>query len=1048
MRSDVGHPGPGSRSPWRFRSTSPRLAGAAFVALAVLFLLPSSGFAQATLAGVVRDPSGAVLPGVTVEASSPALIEKVRVAVTDTAGQYQIVDLRPGTYAVSYSLQGFATSRREAVQVTGAGVITVDVELRVGNVTETVSVTGETPTVDVQSTLRQSVLDNRLVNDLPVSRGYGDVMLAIPTLQGGPLNASVNALSVLPNFFTTHGGRGNEGNIQVDGMTAAAAFNGGGVSGFGYDIANAAEMQITLSGALGEAETGGPTLNLVSPSGGNTFRGTAFFSSAGEWSQGSNLDEELEGFGITEQAALIKSWDISATLGGPIVRDRLWFFVNGRDYGNHTDIPGLYANGNVGNPNSWTYVQNTALKARAATSKTIVSGRLTAQVTPRNKVGFYHDYQWDCDQGSQSLDEGCRKPTNEWVLGSSFFGPAWAPEAISNYWDGREKITQFTWTSPLTNKLLLDAGYSSFVSHWGWMKQPGAPLNLTGAFDVAPCPPAPAFCHGVLFFRAPGTLVDMQLNDQQTQQWRASMSYVTGSHNMKFGYRGAAYLQEHELQSNDTQMWYLLAGGFPLNFTMSIRPWEFSNRTNGHGFYAQDQWTFGRATLQGAVRYDYAYSYFPGTHNGAPVSTPLNPQPITFPRSDGVTGYHDITPRMGGAYDLFGDGRTAVKVHLGKYLQAANNDATYIISNPASPNNFQTVATRAWFDADGDKVVDCDRLNPAANGECLLADLGNFANPNTLTVVNPDVLHGWGVRPYDWQFGASVQQEIAPRTSVEVGYHRRWFGNFFVTDNILLSPSDFGTLTVTAPQQERLPEGGGFTEQFYTLQPGASSAFQNRFTFASDYGDWTQYWHGVDVTVNTRIGERFVLQAGTSTGRGVLDNCEVQDQVPEMSNTALTSTANRTTTPWQPIAACNVAEKVLTQLRGNASYTIPRIDVLLSGIFRSQPNAVIGGGNNLGSNGQALAANYTLPGNTQTVNLLQPGQHYADRINQLDLRLTKILRFGGTRTSVGIDVLNLFNSNTGTAYNDDFSDNTISTYLRPTAILNPRFVRFNITVDY
>jgi hypothetical protein len=652
-------------------------------------------------------------------------------------------------------------------------------------------------------------------------------------------------------------------------------------------------------------------------------------------------------------------------------------------------------------------------------------------------VGFYHDYQWDCDQGSQSRDgDVCRTRGDDWVLGSSFFGAAWSPEAISNFWDGREKITQLTWTSPVTSKLLLDAGYSSFVSHWGWMKQPGAPLALTPVLDVVP----------FKFYRGLG-LADMQDNDQQTQQWRASASYVTGAHAAKFGYRGAAYMQEHELMTNDTQLTYLFAGGFPLNFTMQIRPWEFSNRTQSHALYAQDQWTIGRTTLQGAIRYDHASSYFPEDHNGAPRATRFNAQPIRFPRTEGVRGYNDITPRMGVAHDLFGNGKTSVKVNLGKYLQTANNDGPYTISNPTT--SFQTNVTRAWFDANGDYVPDCDLLSNTANGECTAADLGNFGNPNTLTIVNPGVLEGWGVRPYDWAFGASVQHEVLPRTSLEVGYHRRWFGNFFVNDNTLLSPADFSQVTVTAPQHARLPDGGGFPAMFYQLRPGASAAFQNRYTFASEYGDWTQYWHGVDVTVNARLRNGVTLQVGTSTGRGVLDNCEVTAKLPEMTNTALTSAGNRLTTPWQQAGSCNVAEKVLTQLRGNASYTIPKIDVLVSGIFRSQPNAAIGGGNNLGSNGTSLGANFqtTIDGVAQTVNLLAPGQHYADRVNQLDARITKIVRLGRTKTSVGIDLLNLFNANTATGFQQGFTGEGAN-YLQPNAILNPRFVRFNVTVDY
>jgi hypothetical protein len=600
-----------------------------FVFSALLLLAPSLVYAQATLAGVVRDSSGGALPGVTVEAASPVLIEKVRTAITDNTGQYRIVDLRPGVYTVTFTLQGFSTVRREEIDLAGVAVRTVDADLKVGAVTEAIVVTGETPTVDTQSVRRESVIDNSIINSLPVARGYGDVTLAVPTLQGGPLNSSVNSLSVLPNFFTTHGGRGNEGNVQIDGMNVGAAFNGAGVSGNAYDIANAREMQLTLSGALGEAETGGPALNLVSGGGGNRFAGTLFTSAAGEWSQGDNIDEDLEALGISDPAALIKSWDISGTIGGPIKRDKLWFFFTYRDYGNHTDIPGLYANLTAGNPASREYIPDTSLKARGATSKTVAAGRLTAQATPRHKIGFYYDYQWDCDQGAQNQDSSsCRPRGDDWVLGSSFFGPAWSPEAISNYWDGRERIMQLTWQSPTTTKLLLDAGYSSFVSHWGWMKQPGAPLDLAAVLNVNRCPsPTPADCTATMFYRGIGW-ADMQDNEQENKQWRASASYVTGAHNMKLGYQGAHYVQEHELLTNDTQLRYLVVGAgptpFPLSFDMLIRPWETSNRTQMHAVYVQDQWTLGRATVQGALRYDTARSWFPAEHNGVPTATRFN----------------------------------------------------------------------------------------------------------------------------------------------------------------------------------------------------------------------------------------------------------------------------------------------------------------------------------------------------------------------------------------------------------------------------------------
>ena len=1008
--------------------------------LALLALLPAAASAQATLSGTVKDPSGAVLPGVTVEVSSPVLIERTRSATTDTTGVYQIVELRPGAYTVTFSLMGFRTVKRDGVNVSGSGVITINADLPVGNVSETIQVTGETPVVDVRSVERQSVIDNQVINELPVSRSYGSILAAVPSMQGAGANS---AASQNPSFFSIHGGPANEGHVQIDGLNVGAAFNGGGVSGNAYDIANAQEMQISMSGGLGDAEVGGPVLNIIPKNGGNTFTGSIFAAGAGKWAQSDNVDAALNAQGVTT-AGLIKLWDVSYAMGGPIKRDRLWFYANIRDLGNHTEIPGLYGNANAGDPTRWDYVEDRSVKARLASAKTIVSGRLTAQVTPRNKLSFYYDYQWDCDQSSQSRDEGCRPRGEDWTTGS-IFGAAFSPESVTNYWDGREIVSQVTWSSPVTNKLLLEAGYSTFLSHWGWMRQPGAITELVQITTIVP----------FRQYRAVDNIID---NTQNPNVWRASATYVTGSHNLKFGYNGAYYVEETTDLASDarytlTDLSFVLPGLY--NANIRIAPWLQSNRTQYHAFYAQDQWTLGRVTLQGALRYDRAWSWFPADHNGAPETSVFNAQPITFPRTDGVTGYNDITPRFGVAYDLFGTGRTSLKFNLGKYLQAANNQENYTISNPALDGrngrrgpNFQTNATRAFIDFDADHVPDCNLLNPNPNGECIAPDLGNFANPNALTLVNQDTLHGWGVRPYDWQWGVSVQHEVAPRTSLEVGYNRRSFHNFFLYDNINLAASDFDLVTITAPSNEKLPDGGGYPVSYYVPKAGINvSNIQNRYTFASDYGDWTNYWHGVDVTVTARLGG-LTLQAGTSTGRAVTDNCEVVAQVPELLNAALTNPSAFPPPATQIADSCHKVESWQTQFRSFGTYMVPKIDVLVSGIFRSQPNSAFGFGATPEGNSTGLSAAYatTLNGRAVNLNLLEPGVHFGPRINQLDLRLNKVLRFGRYRAAAGVDFLNVFNENTTTQFQTNYGDGT--GYLNPVAILNPRLARLNVTIDF
>jgi hypothetical protein len=417
-----------------------KLAGSFLIA--ALLLLPTPALSQPALAGIVRDSSGAILPGVTVEAASPALIEKSRTVVTDGTGQYRIVDLKPGTYTVTFTLTGFATVRREGIELTGAGVTTINADLRVGAVEETITVSGATPVVDTQtSTKREVVLSSEVLAAVPATRTYGNVLAMVPGIQSLTLdvNSTVSMTGTAVNFFfTSRGGRGNEGTVQLDGMNVGSAFGGGGVSSFAYDFVNAQEVQVTVAGGMGEADRGGPAFNIVPKTGGNTFSGSAFGSTAGKWSQGSNLDDRLRLAGITEPPGLIKNWDTNFAVGGPLKRDRLWFFNNVRSYGTHQDIPKLYANANALDRSKWSYEEERNVKARSAGDKKIEAIRLTTQLTPKNKVGFYWEYQANCT-GSALVNTGdrCRDRGDNWIaLGT----PTTSPES-GNMWPEREKIT-------------------------------------------------------------------------------------------------------------------------------------------------------------------------------------------------------------------------------------------------------------------------------------------------------------------------------------------------------------------------------------------------------------------------------------------------------------------------------------------------------------------------------------------------------------------------------------------------------------------------------
>ncbi|HEY7449660.1 MAG TPA: TonB-dependent receptor [Vicinamibacterales bacterium] len=1045
-------------------------------AVAAVLLLPNVVFAQATIAGVVRDASAAVLPGVTVDASSPVLIEKTRTVVSDGTGQYRVTDLLPGTYVLTFSLPGFTTVKRDGVVVSGSGVTAINVELRVGALEETITVSGETPVVDTQSVRREVVLSSETLNTLPATRGYGAALAAVPALNiGGVAGAGATTAPTTPTmmFFTAHGGASGEGRVMTNGLTVAAPFGGGGVSDVTYDTANSEEMQVLISGGLGEAETGGPSINIVPKSGGNEFRGSAFYSTSGDWATSNNLDAELVALGFTQPPTLRSNWDASGSIGGPIMRDRLWFFANVRGWGNAAVVTGIFANRFAGDASHWDYAADRTVESRTAEARKIYAGRLTAQITSRNRVTFSHDYQRRC--GGSSLRPGgdaCRQAGNSWVGSGRTFGPdTVSPETFPGYHDFPYNTTQATYSAPISSRTLVEAGYSRFAYGYArfGMAAPDGLMDLIPVTELTAIYGRPNFSYRGVFDPLDFGFND---NDALNSSWRASVSYVTGAHNVKVGYTGSFTEVHNGRVPNHTQLRYTFTNRVPTNVSYFLSPrWDQHDRTQTIGLFAQDQWTVGRLTLQGGVRYDRAWSWAPADGNGTTATSRFNPQPITFERTTSVRGYNDVTPRVGIAYDLFGTGRTAIKVNFGKYVEAATSDVIYSSNNPAARivtrvGSGPGSAARGWTDGNGNLVVDCDLLNPAlqnnlASGGDLCAALGgvnlNFgnANPNT-TVINPEILGGWGVRPYDWQVGASVQQEIMPRLSIEAGYFRRWWGNFFVTDNVLTTAADYETYGLLIPEHEHLP-GAGTTASFVAITAAAAArGAQSFMTSERDYGDArTAYWHGADFTATARLANGFTVQAGTSTGRAVRNTCEVTRALPEL---LLVANIN------QRVDSCDVTEKWATSFRGLASYTVPGIDVLVSASMRSIIT-VPGGG--VATNGLSLAANYqvpntiiaqalgrlpanSLPTGTTTVNLMLPGELYAlERVNLVDMRFAKILRFAQRRLDLGVDLYNLFNSNVTTAYQQTYEQRTNgAAWLNPTGIAAPRLARFHATFNF
>jgi hypothetical protein len=1004
--------------------------------VACVVLLPTMALAQAVIAGTVKDPSGAVLPGVTVEATSPALIEKMRFAVTDGTGQYRVEDLRPGVYTVTFSLPGFNTHKHEGIELTGSFTATIVAELKVGELSETVIVSGETPVVDVQSARREVTLKNEVIQSIPSVRSYNALVVVVP---GVVTNLNDTVTGTATTQFPIHGGRNNEGRMTIDGLNIGNPVGGNQPPQYTADIGNSQEVTFTTSGGLGESENAGLVMNVVPKTGGNSIEGAIYFSGTGEKLQSDNFTQEIKDAGLAAPTPYTKVYDLNAAFGGPIVRDRVWYFVNARTQGNTRTIANIFYNRNAGDPTKWTYDPDSNEPAYSDRTWENVSGRATWQATARNKIGVFWDEQWICRK-CDGMTQGITDPARV------------SPEAIGVQSVLPMRVYQITWSSPRTNRLLLDAGYGGTYYGAGNPERPG---NVTRDLVrvVEQCASGCA---------ANGNVPGMNYRSQDwgdnfsgSYTWRASAAYVTGAHSMKVGYQGTYLTSDRNWYTNNQNLTYRLNNGVPNQITQSISPWIDRSRAGWHALFVQEQWTHRRLTLQGALRFDRASSWFPEQTVGP---SRFLPTAITFPKTNGVDSYKDITPRMGVAYDVFGNGKTAVKLNLGKYLEGVGVQLNYINTNPIlrmprSTSQFGTAGvTRTWTDANGNFQPDCDLMNPLADDRrssggdfCGSLSNLNFGQPVLSDNYDPDLLTGWGVRASDWSVGVSVQQQIHTRMSVEIAYHRRWFNGFTLNDNLLTTSSDYGSYSVTAPVDPRLPGGGGYViPGLYDVSPALAGQINNLVVDSQGYGKWYQYFNGVDVTLNVRTGWGLTVQGGTSTGQNVADNCAVRESLPELNvgiGAGLVGSTVSTTSPY-----CHVAYGVLTQFRGLGTYTIPKIDVQLSGVFQSKPGAM-------------LSANYAVPaavvaqslgrlpsGNVTnvTVNLVEPGSMYGNRLNQVDFRVAKILRFGGAKTTIGADLYNVLNSSAILTYNNVFVPG--GPWLLPNSVLTGRLAR--ITAEF
>jgi hypothetical protein len=347
-------------------------------------LLPAAAHAQSAIAGVVKDTTGAVLPGVTVEASSPALIERVRSAVTDAQGQYKIVDLRPGSYTVTFALPGFASVKREGIELPANFTAPVNADMRIGTLEETVTVSSASPVVDVQQAVTQQVLPQALLDAVPTGgrniQSVGAVLVGVT--QSAPDVGGAQGMQ--QTYLAAHGSDPKDNYIMVDGIRLNGIEGDGAIQQY-FNEGMFSEMSYQTGGISAESSGGGVRLNMIPKDGGNRLKGDAFFSATGVSLQADPLTPELVSQGLQAGNALQSIHDVNVSAGGPIKKDRMWFFGSVRHWGVNQTLANSFYGATPFSPTDTSF--NPDLSNQAVDNNLIKSGmaRVTWQVSPKNK---------------------------------------------------------------------------------------------------------------------------------------------------------------------------------------------------------------------------------------------------------------------------------------------------------------------------------------------------------------------------------------------------------------------------------------------------------------------------------------------------------------------------------------------------------------------------------------------------------------------------------------------------------------------------------------
>jgi hypothetical protein len=965
--------------------------------LGLLVCWSSVAVAQSTIAGVVRDATGSVVPGVAVEASSPVLIEKARQAVTGGEGRYTIIDLRPGVYRVAFTLAGFRTLIREGVEVPADVSVPLYVDLEVGSVSEAVVVPGQSPAVDVQNAGRVQIVSRAAMDAIPTARTFQSIAALVPGLRltfpevGG-------AAQMEPPRMQARGNGARHVTVQLDGMLTNSLMNDGEVPNY-FDNALIQEATYQTSGVTADVAAGGVRLNIIPKDGGNRLAGSAFLGgSSGRW-QSRNVTPALTARGLRGGSSIKHIQDFNASVGGPIVRDTVWFFGAGRYQSTNDAIANsFYSDGSPGVQDQWV---------RGGV------GRLTWQPTPRHKVSGLLQENWKFKGHELQAPAQTQIPADPAVASTR--------RAPAIYY-----VAQLKWTAPLTNRLLLESGYSSDILHFTNLYQPGIGKERGSAewYTTA------SRVDTVTGLRhAAGVINQTHLPDRHTLS--GSLSYATGSHNVKTGAQWSfgSYTQVYDMNA-DLYQNYL--NGVPATVTVFSTPVRFRSNVDADlGLYAQDAWSIDRATITAGLRYEFFKVSIPAQQRDAGRFAPAaSYAALNCDTNPGMTCWHSVSPRLGVSYDLFGNVRTAVKGGFGKYMTPETTGFASLF-NPVTV----VLENRSWTDPNRDNIAQDTEIGPTSNP--------NFGKLTSRTL-DPHYQ-----REYNLQYHAGVQHEIARGATVGLFWHRRTLHNSQFSDDRSVNAAFSGPTANWTPVEVVNPLTGERMTVFNLLPPSFGLAPDIYLTNAGS-SERRNIYTGIELSTSARLRGGGTVLAGWNIERTLSVTCDSTDD-PNSLRFCDQGGRTRVGEPAIPMPFRH-------ELKISGNLSLP-YSFEVSASFQSYPglqrdvNWTI-------TRGTRYPADCAVPGCTPgalvlptltnpsvTVPLIAPGSRFRDRQNQLDLGLRRTFRLGGSRrVDAQLDVFNALNSNA--VLTESFAlGNSVAPFLEggpggtPLSIFQPRILR-------